>query len=357
MSVWRFDRLIDRFIDEMNAEGRFNSPSTDRAYRGTLLLHAEDVSNRDPRTTNREDVKRTLRRWSYPNTVSLKRAHMKSFYRWMVQEGMRKDNPAEQTRPPRRRKTVRYRLTRDESIRLLEAATSFRERVVAYVGVGAGLRRQEFLRLQGRHFAREDWVHVSRDIGKGGRERWIPLLADVRPVADEIRARVGWDEYVLPAQRWRDPGVNSDRRDYAKRPSSPQALFTLVRRLGVRAGIPAEIGPHTLRHAFADHIARGTGDARIVQALLGHADIGTTDGYMSEPTLDELRSSVAGVMFGVPSERVFSPLREWAFQPVEAPTRIELVEAPIRAVERKAAAAIAQLFLSPVLRAAAREMV
>lgn len=72
---------IDDYIADMWAAGRINSPLTERDYRGVLLAHAEDVSNRDPRYTNRDDVKRTLRRWQHPNSQRKQRSILVSFYR------------------------------------------------------------------------------------------------------------------------------------------------------------------------------------------------------------------------------------------------------------------------------------
>jgi hypothetical protein len=72
----------------------------------------------------------------------------------------------------------------------------------------------------------------------------VPATLELVPILEEIRANVAPDEYVLPAQRWRDPGNNSEKRDYRKRPSSAQALYYLVRRVGQRAGIAAPSHPH-----------------------------------------------------------------------------------------------------------------
>jgi integrase len=148
-------------------------------------------------------------------------------------------------------------------------------------------RNRELRGLQGRHFQRAGWVWISADIAKGGRQRWIPVLPELEPIAREIRETVAVDEYVLPAQRWRDPGANSRRGDLSQRPSSSQALRTAVIELAVRAGIHAHVHPHLMRHAFGDHIARYAG-IKNAQALLGHADVGTTQVYTGAPTLDQL---------------------------------------------------------------------
>src|SRR3954470_4434796 len=111
----------------MWGEGRITSPKTERDYRIVLHAHADDIGNRDPRYTNRDDVNETLRRWQHPNSRRKNRSVLIAFYRWVVQEGHRKDNPAEQTRPPRRVPTNTRRLTHSEVVRLLNAAQSERE--------------------------------------------------------------------------------------------------------------------------------------------------------------------------------------------------------------------------------------
>jgi site-specific recombinase XerD len=327
----RFSRAIDVYLDDQRAEGRINSPRTERAYRDTLMLHADDVDNRDPAYTNRDDVKRTLARWQHPNTRSKNRAILVSFYDWTVEEGHRHTNPARQTKRPRRRAPVRYRLTQDETVELLRAARGERERRLIYLAVCAGLRRQELRGMQGRHFRREGWVWVSADIGKGSKERWVPVIADLELVWTEIATRVADDEYVIPAQRFRDPGNNRQRRDYTLSPASEQAVWRLVKQVAGRV-VAANVTPHTLRHAYCDHVARHAG-LQVAQQAMGHANLATTELYLGKPTLDEIALAMRGVTLGT------DPQPEHPFQgpgnrdakPEEAPTGIEPVYTALQA--------------------------
>src|ERR1035441_1948636 len=118
----RFDQAIDLYIADMKAQGRLNSASSERGYRSTLVAHGEDVGNRDPAYVARKDVKRTLKRWPHANTQGTNRSKLVSFYGWTMEEGIRKDNPAQQTRRPRRRPTERLRLTGAEAASVLDAA-------------------------------------------------------------------------------------------------------------------------------------------------------------------------------------------------------------------------------------------
>lgn len=324
----KFTDVIDLYFSDMRMRGRITSERTVVSYRQTLDAHAQDISNRDPRTTNRDDVKRTLRRWKHPNTIYRHRAVLVSFYKWCVWEGLRKDNPADQTAPPRKVQADVYRMTFDEVQRFLTAPGNRRERWLAWVGVLAGPRRQELIGFQGQHFQRPGYIWVSRDIGKGGRERFIPVLDDLKPIAAEIAQSVAPDQFVFPAQRWRNPTINHvDKRDLNDRPASEQAIWRAVGVLAKRAGIYGNVTPHSMRHAFGDHIARGTGNVRIAQFLLGHADLGTTETYLGAPTLDEMSRAVKGFTFFPEGERSFSPPAEQAVSSVEAPTGIEPVEA------------------------------
>lgn len=315
---------VDDFLRDMRQQGRITSDATERAYRGTLYAHAADVENRDPRYIGRDDVKRTLARWPHPNSQRKNRSVLISFYDWLVEEGIRPHNPARQTRRPRRKPALVYRLSLDEVTRLFAAATGTRERRAIFLGACAGLRNAELRGLQGRHFAREGFVWISADIAKGNRERYVPINDDLVPVVADIRRTVGLDQYILPAQRWRNFGDDRERFDRHELPSSSQALRQLVIRVGKRAGIAAPLHPHLLRHAYADHIAKHAG-VRNAQMLLGHSTLATTETYLGKPTLDELAAAVRGFTFGVLLERTFYPSGGRPAIAVEAPTGIEPV--------------------------------
>jgi site-specific recombinase XerD len=328
----RFDQAIEEYIADRRGQGRLNSASSERGYRSTLAAHGKDVSNRDPAYVGRSDVKRTLRRWPNPNTQGTNRSKLVSFYDWMVEEGHRKDNPARATSKPKRRPAAKYRLTETEALAVLNAARGERERRAVFLGLCAGLRNAELRGLQGRHFTRPGLVWVSADIAKGARERWVPVLTDLVPVTDEIRETVAVAEYVLPAQRFRDPPFNTRRQDLRLRPSSSQALRQLVMGVVKRAGIAEHVTPHDLRHAFAEHIARAAGP-RVAQHLLGHANLGTTDTYLAGPRIDDIAVAVRKATYGVRTSVLEVP--QMARMASKATTGIEPVDRANRSVEPK----------------------
>jgi site-specific recombinase XerD len=171
-------------------------------------------------------------------------------------------------------------------------------------------------------------VWVSADIGKGHKERWVPVIADLELVWREIAKHVGDDEYVLPAQRFRDPGINRQRTDYSLSPASEQAIWRLVRKVVERAGIPAKVTPHTLRHAYCDHVARHAG-LQVAQQAMGHANLATTELYLGQPTLDEIATAMRGVTLG--AEQTFQVPEDSTASAVEAPTGIEPVYTALQA--------------------------
>lgn len=299
-----FGEAIDAFVADMRREGRLTTAASERSYRERLGVHADDVGNRDPRSVDRDDVKRTLARWPHPNTQRTVHAILASFYDWTMHEGLRPGNPARQVRRARRAKTQVYRLTLAEVVALLDASGGDRrERFALHLGICAGARSQELRGLQGRHFARPGVVWISREIAKGGRERWVPVIDDLAPVAEEIRATVAPGDYVIPSRQIVDPPHNTRWRIDHERPTSAKGLWQLVGRVAERAGIAARVHPHLLRHAFGDHVARSAG-LRAAQAMLGHASVETTEStYTGEVTLDELIAAVSGVSFRAPQRK------------------------------------------------------
>lgn len=288
----RFGDAIDLFVADWRNCGHLNSDGTETAYRQVLNAHAEDVGNRDPRTTNHEDCKRTLTRWPHPNTQRSRRAALVSFYDWAMEEGHRKDNPARQTRRPRKRPSVIYRMTRAEVIAFLAAARDDRHRRIAYLGICAGARNQELRGFRGEHFTRRDgFIWFSRDIAKGQKEAWIPIIADLTPIVEEIRTNVADDEYVIPSRYTLDPGRNQRWGERPDTACSSQSLQRAVHQIARDAQIRTHIHPHLMRHAFADHIAKGLG-LYAAQGLMRHSDVSTTQGYVGAVTPDELAQTV-----------------------------------------------------------------
>lgn len=292
----KLSSAIDQFLADFQAEGRITSRNTELAYRTKLKHLGDTVQNRDPAKVGPDDVKRALGRWE-GNSRRQAHAIYRSFFRWAMTEQIRTTNPAEMVRPTKSRKPQVARLTRDEVAQFLNISNeNRRDRWVAHLGCCAGLRSQEIRGLQGRHLARPGFIWVSPQIGKGRRERWVPITADLRPVVDEMLAFVtGLDEYVLPGRRSSGHPHPGHMYDTDKQLAA-STLYKQVIGLGERAGIAVKVTPHAMRHCFATYVARHTG-IQTAQALLGHADISTTQRYTAGPTLDELQVALHGFSY------------------------------------------------------------
>jgi integrase/recombinase XerD len=210
---------------------------------------------------------------------------------FLVARGTLERDPAEGLLPPRRGRRLPRVLRADETEALLRAAGegeepfASRDRAMLEVLYGAGLRVSELVELPlGALDRRAGLVRVR---GKGGRERIVPLgepalaaldawLADGRPQWAR-RARRGSEAVFLTAR-----GA----------PMTRQNFFARLRQLALRAGIDrARVSPHVLRHSFATDLLEGGADLRSVQAMLGHADLATTQVY-THVSRDRLRDTV-----------------------------------------------------------------
>jgi integrase len=273
-----FRAAIGLYLRDAEADGRIASRETVRIYLMRLEKLATHVHNRSPHTIGREDIKQVLASFPSPASQAQALSIFTVFFDWCEQEGHIATNPARKVRRPRVKRNERFKLTLDETVRVVAAAKPGRETRAIYLGVFAGLRNAEMRGVQGRHFQRDGFIWVSKDIAKGQVERWVPVLPELEQVVGEIRRNVDPDDSVLPF--------------------SSGTLTNLVKDVMRRAGIAAayekgsRVGPHTLRHAFTDYVRRTTGDVAIAQALLGHASMRTTQLYLSKPSLDELRSAL-----------------------------------------------------------------
>jgi hypothetical protein len=150
------------------------------------------------------------------------------------------------------------------------------------------------------------------------------VIDTLAPIADEIRASLEPDDFVLPAQRWRDPGRNREKVDKRKHPMSSHALRYLVVRVGQQAGIAAPIHPHLLRHAFADHMV-GRAGLRAAQSTPWTRRLGDHRGLSRSADLGRASGKRRRGRVRVTFRTNVLPPGPGGANPVEAPTRIELV--------------------------------
>jgi integrase/recombinase XerD len=210
-------------------------------------------------------------------TVSRHVSALRGFFRFLVREGRLAASPVAEVRPPKPGRPLPKYLTVTQVTRLLEApdrqrATpeGIRDKAMLTLMYASGLRASEVVSLRMENV--EANAGFLRVLGKGSKERVVPV-ADA--ALDALR------EYVEAAR----PGFLKKRASNAlflSRRGSPitrQTLWNRIRYWALAAGIEERISPHVLRHSFAGHLLAGGADLRAVQAMLGHADIATTQIY------------------------------------------------------------------------------
>ena len=214
-----------------------------------------------------------------PATAARRRASLRQFYRFVLGETWRTDDPSRRVEAPRKGRSLPKLLSRDEVDRLIAAATArdgaqgLRLGCMVELLYASGLRISELTSLTLAALARDPAYLIVK--GKGGRERLAPLNDAARKA---VKAYLEVRKAHLPkgdkASPWLFPSRGKEGR------LTPRRVAQMLDEAAVFAGIdPARVSPHVLRHAFATHLLEGGADLRVVQTLLGHADIGTTQIY------------------------------------------------------------------------------
>ncbi|WP_392466418.1 site-specific tyrosine recombinase XerD [Arsenicicoccus cauae] len=220
---------------------------------------------------------------------------VRGLHRFLLLEGVTQVDPAREVRPP----TVGSRLPKaihiDEVERLLEAASvgdtpeSLRDRALLEVLYATGARVSEAVGLDLDDLPGPDVPEeeaVVRLLGKGGKERLVPLGSFAR---DAIARYVVRARPALAAKGSGGPALFLNQRG---RRLSRQSAWAVIQVAAGRAGLDQHLSPHTLRHSFATHLLDGGADVRVVQELLGHASVTTTQIY-TQVTVQRLREVFA----------------------------------------------------------------
>ena len=286
--------LIEAFLEMMSAE-RGSSANTLDAY-GRDLLDASEFCGGGLCDAEGSEISGWLRdlskRGMAPSSQARKLSAVRRFFRFLFEEGDRKDDPTAKIDGPKPGRDVPDVLSREEMARLLDCCgDDLRLKCLVELLYGAGLRATELVSLKlGQLPRRKEARWVTTDVivrGKGGKERLCPLgRPALRGLTDWLKVR----EDHLP-----EASLTRSRAEPFVFPSRGKSGHLTRRRLGqllealaLKAGIrPDRVHPHALRHAYATHLLMGGADLRSVQTLLGHADIATTQIYTHVLT-DEL---------------------------------------------------------------------
>jgi integrase/recombinase XerD len=264
--------LVDRFLDMMAAEAG-SSRHTLAAYRNDLERAADSLGSLG--SARAEDLSRLGAAWAdlAPSTVARRSAALRRFYGFLVDDGLRTDDPSATLPRPRLERPLPRILDAQEVERMFASAedrassgelAAVRNLALLELLYGSGLRATELVSLpRGAVRPGQPFLMVR---GKGSKDRLVPISSRAES------AVVKWLELAPGGTLWLFPSGKSHL--------SRVRLFQIVRAMAADAGIaPERVSPHVLRHAFATHLLSGGADLRVLQSLLGHADIATTQIY------------------------------------------------------------------------------
>ncbi|HEU5196719.1 MAG TPA: site-specific tyrosine recombinase XerD [Methylomirabilota bacterium] len=278
-------QAVAEYLGALQSE-RGASRNTLAAYRRDLhdYLKHLDRHQLEPDAATPDDVvgwiERLRKRGLAPASVARRLSAVRGFYRHLLRDGAVRRDPTEHLEAPRRLRPLPRALSRESAFALVEAPDTarpagVRDRAILELLYATGMRASECLGLTLEDLNLSAGYVVCQ--GKGGKQRLVPVggeaLLWVRRYLKEVRPR---------DTRRRDCGrlfVNPRGG-----PLSRQSLWTVVRRAASGAGLKRRVSPHMLRHSFATHLLEGGADLRAVQAMLGHADISTTQIYTHLPT-------------------------------------------------------------------------
>ena len=277
--------VVVEYLGALQAE-RGASRNTLSAYRRDLTDFTQflNAQHRSLRRAGPDDIvgylERLRTRGLRPASVARRISALRGLYKHLVREGELRRDPTENLEAPRRTRSLPRTLSREVVAALIESPDlkeprGVRDRSVLELLYATGMRASECLGLT------LDDVNLSAGYvvctGKGRKQRLVPVgaeaarwvsryLRDVRPLS--TRVRDSGRLFVNPR------GGRLSR----------QSLWTIVRRAAARAGLRQRMSPHVLRHSFASHLLEGGADLRSIQAMLGHADIATTQIYTHLPS-------------------------------------------------------------------------
>lgn len=269
---------LESFMKFMRAQ-RGASEHTLRAYRKDLELfisHMEESgAPEEPEVSDvRGFVASEMKGGSARSTTARRLATVRSFFKYLHREGIIKQNPARLVPSPKQPRTLPSFLNVEEAFSLMEGPSGnsdfkeLRDHAILELAYGSGLRVGE---LESMNVKDLDLKSMTvRVMGKGRKERLVPLgrksAEALSNYLERRRAEAGPEEEALFLGRGgKRLGQRSIRR--------------MVRKYSLATGLPGKVSPHTLRHSFATHMLQGGADLRVIQELLGHSSLSTTQKY------------------------------------------------------------------------------
>ncbi len=277
--------LIDAFCDQVWLQDGLAASSL-ASYRRDLVAWARWLENEGPKpgksllAAKRGEIEAFLaaqfKSRAKSSSINRRLSSLRRFYRLQVLLGALKDDPTSRVQAPKLPRHLPKNLSEAQIVALLdtpdtETTLGLRDRAMLETLYATGLRVSELVGLTMAQVSLD--MGVVRVVGKGNKERLVPMGEEA---IDWIKRYLATARSELAGKGRSDALFLTGRRG----PLSRQAFWQLIKRYGTKAGIArAALSPHTLRHAFATHLLNHGADLRVVQLLLGHADITTTTIY------------------------------------------------------------------------------
>lgn len=285
----------DDYLNHVRVE-RGLSTNTIAAYRRDLARYLDFLERRgiflveEVSAVEVTEFVRELSGAQARSSVARQVVSVRTFHQFCAEEGLVQTNPAAEVSPPKIEQRLPKALSVDEVTRMLDAVdrtvvTGLRDAALLELLYGTGARVSEICALDVDDVtaALEEPEAGIRLWGKGGKERLVPLGSYAAAALSDylVRARpalAGAGKKSTPALLLNQRGSRLSR----------QSAWAVLQRVAGAAGITVEVSPHSLRHSFATHLLDGGADLRVVQELLGHSSVATTQIY-TLVTIDQLR--------------------------------------------------------------------
>ncbi len=272
---------VERYLDSLWME-RGLSENTLSAYRRDLTLFSEWLDDQGAQSLLTADASQIqsylglkLRQGASPRSSARFLSAARSFYRWSLREGRIVDDPTLRIESPKQGRPLPKSLSEADVDQLLstpdlELPLEFRDRTMLEILYACGLRVSELVSLRVEQVGLNQGI--VRVLGKGGKERLVPMGEEALdwltqymrgPRTELLKGQPS--NVLFPSNRCRE--------------MTRQTFWYRIKIYAKRAGIQTHLSPHTLRHAFATHLLNHGADLRVVQMLLGHSDLSTTQIY------------------------------------------------------------------------------
>ena len=271
--------ILDNYYNYITIERNLSQNSVE-SYLRDLNQFARFNNNKDPLTIKRKDILKFIDHINEYNISARSQARIlssiRSFYNFLIFENKIKDDPCEHIHTPKIGTKIPIALSVEEVDRIINSIDlskdhGERNRAIIECLYSCGLRVSELVSLKISNIEYDD--NIIKVIGKGNKQRIIPLSKTLKKYLQN------YIQYIRSKQKPNKENIDIVFLNRRNKQMSRVMIFNIIKQQTNLAGIKKNVSPHTLRHSFATHLVEGGADLRVVQEMLGHANITTTEIY------------------------------------------------------------------------------